>query len=241
MTRDAGSLTERAAAELLAALAREAEPAAALPPALLERLVAAGEVEVTRPAPVPVPGRAGLVVPPVAVSPAVPRRRWATVAPWLAAAAAVVAWFVVPNPRLARTAAPAPGAAVAALRDSLLNDPALVRVAWAPSTDPAGTGASGEVLWSPTRQRGVLRFAGLAPNDPRLAQYQLWIVDGDRDARYPVDGGVFDVGVSGEVLVPVAARLPVSRPTLFAVTLEKPGGVVVSTRERLVLAAPVGG
>jgi hypothetical protein len=33
----------------------------------------------------------------------------------------------------------------------------------------------------------------------------------------------------------------VGRPTLFAVTLERPGGVVVSTRERLVLAAGVDG
>lgn len=238
MTWDAGSPAERAAGELLAAMAREAEPAATLPASLMERIVAAGEIEVTRPAPVTTPSRPQLVRESSASAPAA--RGWQTLTPWLIAAAAVVAWFVVPNPRLGPSR-PQPGAAVAALRDSLLNDPALVRVAWAPSTDPAGTGASGEVLWSPARQRGILRFAGLAPNDPRLAQYQLWIVDGDRDARYPVDGGVFDVSASGEVLVPVTARLPVSRPTLFAVTLEKPGGVVVSTRERLVLAAPVGG
>ena len=130
---------------------------------------------------------------------------------------------------------------VAALRDSLLADSSTMIRVWAPSTDPAARSASGDVVWNPTQQRGVMRLVGLAPNDPRLAQYQLWIIDAARDARYPVDGGVFDVTESGEVFVAIGARLPVDRPTLFAITLERPGGVVVSTRERLVLAAPVEG
>ena len=100
-------------------------------------------------------------------------------------------------------------------------------------------GAAGEVLWDPVTQRGVMRFTGLRANDPREAQYQLWIFDAARDERYPVDGGVFDIGPDGEVLVRIDARIPVQKATLFAVTLERPGGVVVSTRERLVLAAPV--
>lgn len=216
---------ERVAGELTAALAREAAAGEALPPALAARIVAAGEREV---------GARAAVVP-------IASRRRPAVLPWLLAAAAVVAWLVVPSPLLRRAPERGGAGSVVALRDSVLADPALVRVAWGPSTDPAGQGAAGEVLWSPALQRGVLRFEGLAPNDPRLAQYQLWIVDAGRDARYPVDGGVFDVTAAGEVLVPVAARLPVARPTLFAVTLEKPGGVVVSTRERLVLAAAVGG
>ena len=39
--------------------------------------------------------------------------------------------------------------------------------------------------------------------------------------------------------MPITAKLAVHTPTLFAVTLEKPGGVVVSSRKRLVLAAKV--
>jgi anti-sigma-K factor RskA len=123
----------------------------------------------------------------------------------------------------------------------LLDAAGVLRVRWAPTQDPAGLRAGGEVLWDAQAQRGVMQFTGLAPNDPRIAQYQLWIIDAERDARYPVDGGVFDVASDGEVLVRIAARLPVGRPTLFAVTLERPGGVVVSTRERLVLAAGVDG
>jgi hypothetical protein len=39
--------------------------------------------------------------------------------------------------------------------------------------------------------------------------------------------------------VPIDPRLPIGKPTLFAITVEKPGGVVVSKRERLPLLAQV--
>ena len=42
-----------------------------------------------------------------------------------------------------------------------------------------------------------------------------------------------------EVLIPIDARLPITKATLFAITVEKPGGVVVSDRKRLPLLAPV--
>jgi hypothetical protein len=53
----------------------------------------------------------------------------------------------------------------------------------------------------------------------------------------PVDGGVFDVTSAGEVIVPISAKLPVSGAVLFAATVEAPGGVVVSKRERIVVTA----
>lgn len=198
-----------------------------LPPALAERMIAIGERQLRA---------RGLVAPPSR------RQAWRARSGWLVAAAAVVAWLYVPSPLARRRAAPVTAAVspVRALLDSLLGDPATVRVPWGASQDPAGTGARGEVIWHPPTQRGVMRFTGLLPNDPQLSQYQLWIIDAARDARYPVDGGVFDIGSGGEVLIPITARLPVAKPSLFAVTLESPGGVVVSSRERLVLAAPVG-
>ena len=73
-------------------------------------------------------------------------------------------------------------------------------------------------------------------NDPSRAQYQLWIFDAKREQAHPVDGGVFDVR-DGEVIVPIHAAIQVFAPKLFAVTVEKPGGVVVSKRERIVLTA----
>ena len=56
-----------------------------------------------------------------------------------------------------------------------------------------------------------------------------------------VDGGVFDVGANGEVVVPIHAHVAAGTPKLFAVTVERPGGVVVSKRERIVVAATVAG
>lgn len=85
-----------------------------------------------------------------------------------------------------------------------------------------------------------MRFVGLAVNDPRQLQYQLWIFDKNRDQAFPVDGGVFDITPAGEVIAPITAKLPVGEPMLFAVTVEKPGGVVVSKRERIVVTAAPG-
>jgi hypothetical protein len=131
-------------------------------------------------------------------------------------------------------------------RASLLaDDPAAISVAWAAGKDRSVTGlpegmTHGDVVWSQSRQQGYMRFRGLAANDPAVEQYQLWIFDAERDAAHPVDGGVFDVAdADGEVCVPIDPRLPIGKPTLFAITVEKPGGVVVSKRERLPLLAQV--
>lgn len=114
----------------------------------------------------------------------------------------------------------------------------MVKVAWTKTEDPLGTKVSGDVVWSNERQEGYMRFAGLPKNDPGKNQYQLWIFDADRDERFPVDGGVFDIDAeTGEAIVAIKAKIPVNQATLFAITLEKPGGVVVSTRERLVTLA----
>lgn len=112
-----------------------------------------------------------------------------------------------------------------------------VTLPWKATEDPAAKGAQGDVVWSKSAQRGFLRFSGLAANDPKRTQYQLWIFDGARDQAYPVDGGVFDVPSGGEVIVPIDPRVPVTDATLFAVTVEAPGGVVVSKRERIVTTA----
>ena len=58
-----------------------------------------------------------------------------------------------------------------------------------------------------------------------------------RDQAFPVDGGVFDVNSNGEVVVAITPKLRVNDLGMFAVTVEKPGGVVVSKRERIVVTA----
>jgi hypothetical protein len=182
--------------------------------------------------------------------------RWAG---WMAAAAcfalAAAGWWrasltpsmpVASMPTTPPSSAPAPVPVApptptpAALREQLLAAPDAIRVDWSTTKDPAAHGASGDVVWSETRQSGFMRFHGLAANDPSKSQYQLWIFDPSQDAKTPIDGGVFDVDPkSGDVIVPIAAKLHVSGPTLFAVTVEKPGGVVVSKRERIVVTAAV--
>jgi anti-sigma-K factor RskA len=118
---------------------------------------------------------------------------------------------------------------------------ALDRVAgeWKAMAELEGREVSGRCEWSDAEQRGFLVFSGLPRNAPDSEQYQLWIIV--RDQEHPIDGGVFDAlaaeGGGGDLVVPVTAKLPVSGPTAFAVTIEKKGGVVVSDRSRLVLLA----
>lgn len=106
--------------------------------------------------------------------------------------------------------------------------------------DPAYVRGSirGEAYFDPSCAEGLLEIEGLRPNDPGREQYQLWIFDEARDERYPVDGGVFDVVGDGRALLKIHSRLPVSRPIAFAVTVEKPGGAVVSDRRIAILAKP---
>lgn len=115
----------------------------------------------------------------------------------------------------------------------------LVRWDWAGTEDPAvQPDVGGDVVWSSDIQQGVMKIDGLAANDPSEFQYQLWIFDATRDERFPVDGGVFDVPADGgDVFVPIRAKLDVDTPYLFAITVEEPGGVVVSSRERIAFVA----
>ena len=49
---------------------------------------------------------------------------------------------------------------------------------------------------------------------------------------------LFDIAsTSGEIVVPIDAKLGVLEPQAFAITLEQPGGVVVSDGPLLVVAA----
>jgi Anti-sigma-K factor rskA len=167
---------------------------------------------------------------------------------WLAAAAclvlAVIAWnrspppappiVTVPPPAPVIPPPPAPPSA-AEQRAELLAKSGSIKIVLGATKDPAAAGVTGDVVWDPVTQRGFAHFVGLAPNDPALHQYQLWIFDGGRDKRYPVDGGVFDMPQAAtELIIPIHAAVPVLSAKAFAVTVEKSGGVVVSGREHVV-------
>lgn len=97
----------------------------------------------------------------------------------------------------------------------------------------------GDVVWSNTEQKGYIRLRGLPVNDPSKETYQIWIFDGERDDKYPIDGGIFNVNQNGEVIIPMDAKLQVKSPKIIAITKEKPGGVVVSDRTGIVAIAKV--
>lgn len=151
---------------------------------------------------------------------------------WWATAAAIVlaalGWFRAISPTAMPPMQPTLEAVLAAAD--------VQRASWSGLVDDY-RGVSGDVVWSDEQQFGYMRLVGLPANDPAVAQYQLWIVDPSRDAE-PVDGGVFDMPtVAGEVRIPIDAKLPVDDPTTFAITLEQPGGVVVSEGPLLVAAS----
>jgi Anti-sigma-K factor rskA len=242
---------ERAAAAITLAAGAHPEP---LPADLAERLARQAENHLAE-----VAGAGGAEMPavPAAARPAarVPERAASRsgVYGWFAAAAclmlALFAWNrssppvqvateplkVLPPP--VKPAAPTP----AEERAALLARAESMKITLGATKDPAAAGVSGDVVWDPVTQHGFLHFVGLAANDPGLRQYQLWIFDGGRDQRYPVDGGVFDIPADAtEAVIPIHAALPVLSAKAFAVTIEKPGGVVVSGREHVVVLGAAG-
>jgi Anti-sigma-K factor rskA len=127
-------------------------------------------------------------------------------------------------------------------RASLLSSGHVIQASWSPGNDAAGNALVGDVVFDPATQRGYLRFRGIPANDPRLEQYQLWIADAARTPPEPVDGGVFNTPqttAAGDVIIPFTAKLPVGKPAAFVVTVEQPGGVVVSKQQRVLALAKV--
>ena len=152
---------------------------------------------------------------------------------WFAAAACLLA--LVLTVALLRTPSVAEPD-FAAQRQALLAQADSMQLAWGTSEHAAFAEVRGDVVWSNQSQTGFMRLQNMPINDPGESQYQLWIVDPQRD-QHPVDGGVFDVASSGEVLIPIDSKLDIIEPAAFAITEEQPGGVVVSAGPLLVVAA----
>ena len=243
---------ERAAAAISLA---GAGPLQTPPPALRARLEEqASRHVITHSAAAAGSDRRGAVVAPLA-APRWPRRaRNGGAQGWLAAAAclvlAVIGWMrsppapITPVAEVHEVPAAPPVAVVvpptpAEERTAMLAEPTSLKINLGATKDPAASGVTGDVVWDPATQKGFLHFVGLKPNDSTVMQYQIWIFDGERDKRYPIDGGVFDVPANAaDIVIPIRAAVVVRKPAAFAVTAEKPGGVVVSDRAHvLVLGA----
>jgi hypothetical protein len=211
-------------------------------PTQLERAAAALQLGLHRQPPEPLPAglRDRLAPAPAAArraEPAADRRpalhrpsMWYTAFAWTgwAVAAACLVWAVTP-----------------ALLDQFNNTPearlhqmersGATTVTWQPSQGALSRPVDGTVVWDRARQSGYLRIEGLPANDPNREQYQLWLIDGRRD-EHPIDGGVFDVPPSGVAVVPFRPSIGPVDPTKFAITRERPGGVVVTKQRFLVTA-----
>jgi hypothetical protein len=179
-----------------------------------------------------------------------PRRSFFGWLGWAAAAAACIALAV--NIWLTRSTAPD----VAALRPTPVpsprpltpqeefaaferSTPDLIHATWAPGNVKDMKGVTGEVVWSDEKQLGYLRIRGLAVRTAPDHCYQLWIFDKVQDKATPIDGGTFDVNAEGEIIVPIKTRIKPEDPTMFALTIERHGGVVVSKREQIAAIAKV--
>ena len=98
----------------------------------------------------------------------------------------------------------------------------------------------GQIVWSQGQQAGYMVFENLPINDPSKQQYQLWIFDGDVNQEVPVDGGVFDIA-NTKTTIMFSAMHRVNKAVQFAVTIEQPGGVQRSKREKIAVVATLPG
>jgi Anti-sigma-K factor rskA len=166
---------------------------------------------------------------------------------WAAAAAACVALAVtIFTPRnqnqLAGVPTPSPTQEEkldpAQQRQKLVDAPGQVLMAqWGKGNVKESENVTGDVVWSDDKQAGYIRVKGLPKNDVSKETYQLWIFDENQDPKTPIDGGTFDINADGEVIIPIDAKLKTKNPKMFAVTIEKAGGVVVSTRGKIAALA----
>lgn len=137
------------------------------------------------------------------------------------------------------TPKPTPEETLAQKRDRLKAAGAeIARAEWTPG-NVKDINVTGEVVWSDAKQEGYMTFRGLPVNDPNLQAYQLWMFEDAKLEELPKDGGVFNVTSEGEIIIPIDAKLRTISPKAFAITIEKPGGVVRSDRGKIAVLGPV--
>ncbi len=167
---------------------------------------------------------------------------WAVAAAACVALAANVYLTRIPTPTIAEGPKPPVKIKLTPLqeRDRLIASATdIARADWVNPDKNSPNKLSGDVVWSDSKQAGYARVSGLPANDPNKETYQLWIFDETQDEKTPIDGGTFNVNAAGEIVIPINAHLKTRNPKAFAITVEKPGGVVVSERDKIAALAPV--
>jgi hypothetical protein len=159
---------------------------------------------------------------------------------WLAAAAAVLLALAAWWPGTGRGKHQEPD--VGAQRQALLVKEGTMLATWGDfnaldsGAVPEVQGVKGDVVYDEAAQTGFMRFVGLPVNDPAKEQYQLWIID-SRGLGQRISGGIFDSTTERELIVPIAPGIRTRGASIFAVTIEQPGGTWVSDMERRVVLA----
>ena len=166
---------------------------------------------------------------------------------WAAAAAACVAlgvniWFTRIQPaEQVRNQNPAETQQVLTDKqkhDAMIASAGVIKANWAVG-NVKDLNVSGDVVWSDEKQTGYMRLSGLPVRAAPDFCYQLWIFDKVQDKATPIDGGTFDVTQEGEIIIPINAKISANGPLMFAITIERHGGVVVSKREQIAALAKV--
>lgn len=157
----------------------------------------------------------------------------------LGAAAGLLGYATIDSrsPQPPSTQMPSKQATAAELRAQLLQAGAnLLRQEWKPGPQAPAGQFRGDVVWSDERQEGYLLCQGL-PHLDHERQFQLWIVDSERDGD-PVDGGLFELsGDADEAVIPIRAHLHIGKAAAFVITVERRGGVVVSKQREVIALA----
>lgn len=124
--------------------------------------------------------------------------------------------------------------------DEMMAEPGMTVAKWTPAAKEGDMAhVTGAVVWSDKQQKGYVKVQGLPKNDPSASTYQLWIFEENQGDKTPIDGGTFNISSDGQVVIPIDAKLTAKNPSMFAVTVEKPGGVVISKREKVAALAKV--
>jgi anti-sigma-K factor RskA len=119
-------------------------------------------------------------------------------------------------------------------REKILQMPDAIRLEW---KHPGTKETLGDLVWSNSAQKGFARFYKLPANEPEKETYQFWVID--ESQKSPTDAGLFNVTTQGEVIFPIETRIKVDKPKMFAITVEKPGGVVIPSLDKIIAVAEV--
>ena len=141
---------------------------------------------------------------------------------------------IVQNPPQQITPTPTP--AMSEQREQLMASMSdVAQKSWTDFDPKKPFNVEGDVVWSNAAQKGFLRFKNLPVNDKTKETYQIWIFD--ETQKNPVSAGVFDASQAGEIIIPMNAAIKVTKPTMVGITVEKPGGVMVSGLEKVMAVA----